>query len=103
MHTEFLSRDASLAILPSGRKVSTKGVRYFDAGEVELVELGGKGAGELPLGTPLASVIYADGGEVVIAGATDIAAFDAALNTVGVYVNAPTLKGEDADGDGGVG
>ena len=43
------------------------------------------------------------GGEEWLSDPHDIAAFDSALNDIGVYVAAPTLKGDDADGDGEIG
>lgn len=100
---EQLPKDPFLLVLPSGRKVSALGVRYFDASEANIVEEDEAESMGLPPGTPLAEVHYMDGNEIVIVGAHDIAAFDAALNSIGIYVNAPTLEGDDADGDGRVG
>lgn len=88
--SEALWSDGDLAILPSGTKVTTDQVAYFNAAELEYDETN----------EPLATILFRNGGEITLRGATDIAAYDAALNAVGVYVNAPTMPGEDADGDG---
>lgn len=85
---ERLAKDPHLAILPSGRKVSTKGVREFalpEAGRHAYVYYHGAGV---------------TSSTTCIEDPHDIAAFDAALNDIGVYVAAPTLKGDDNDGDG---
>ena len=85
---ERLAKDPHLAILPSGMKLSTKDVRNF----------------KLPSTSGASWVYYGNGsGPVAIYDQHDIAAFNAALNDIGVYVNAPTLKGDDADGDGQIG
>ena len=84
---ESLAKDPHLAILPSGVKISTRNVKWFGVDED---------------GT-FATVRYfgdIDDDAVDIIGAHDIAAFNAALNDIGVYVAAPTLKGDDNDGDG---
>ena len=77
---ERLAKDPHLAILPSGRKVTVGGVLDFE---------------------PYMGVVrYCDGETVTINDPHDIAAFNAALNDIGVYVAAPTLTGDDNDGDG---
>lgn len=84
---ERLAKDPHLAILPSGVKISTRNVKWFGIDED---------------GT-FATVRYfgdIDDDAVDIFGAHDIAAFNAALNDIGVFVAAPTLKGDDNDGDG---
>lgn len=85
---ERLAKDPHLAILPSGSKRSTKRVRSFDITTV--------GSQSITVG----QVIYEDGDSVELTDPHDIAAFNAALNDIGVYVAAPTLKGDDNDGDG---
>lgn len=85
---ERLAKDPHLAILPSGRKVSTRGVLEFmvpEAGRNAYVYYHGAGV---------------TNSTVSIEDPHDIAAFNAALNEIGVYVEAPTLKGDDNDGDG---
>ena len=82
---ERLAKDPHLAILPSGMKISTKDVLNF----------------EPPNDENTAWVYYSNGSRpVAIYDQHDIAAFNAALNDIGVYVAAPTLKGDDNDGDG---
>ena len=85
---ERLAKDPHLAILPSGSKRSTKRVRSFDITTV--------GSQSITVG----QVIYEDGDSVELTDPHDIAAFNAALNDIGVYVAAPTLKGDDNDGVG---
>jgi hypothetical protein len=85
MDEERLAKDPHLAILPSGMKLSTKDVLNF----------------EMPASPRTAWVYYGNGsGPVAIYDQHDVAAFNAALNDIGVYVSAPTIKGDDADGDG---
>lgn len=85
MDEERLAKDPHLAILPSGRKISTKDVLHFDSSN----------------SSSAAWVYYSNGSSpVALCDEHDIAAFNAALNDIGVYVAAPTLKGDDADGDG---
>lgn len=91
---ERLAKDPHLAVLPSGRKVSLRDVKSFEAPKLNDSEEGG---------IPGAFLKYSVGTTLIITGRADIAAVDAALNRIGVYVNAPTLPGEDADGDGKVG
>ena len=84
---ERLAKDPHLAILPSGQKLSTRDVR--------VCRVAADGT---------AYVYYF--GETYpesLEDPHDIAAFNSALNDIGVYVAAPTLKGDDADGDGEIG
>lgn len=89
---ERLAKDPHLAILPSGRKLST----------VDVFEARVEPAGEIGPAETMC-VIYRNSLSAVITDPHDIAAFNAALNDIGVYVAAPTLKGDDADGDGQIG
>ncbi len=82
---ETLAKDRGLAILPSGRKVSVRNVLDFERW------------------SETANVRYFGGGFVLLSESADIAALDAALSNVGVSVNAPTIAGEDRDGDGRTG
>ncbi len=82
---ERLAKDTGLAILPSGRKISVRNVMDFERW------------------TESATVRYAGGQMVMLSDAADIAALDAALTNAGVAVNAPTIAGEDRDGDGRTG
>lgn len=85
---ERLAKDDHLAILPSGHKVSTLNVKQFWVSSHS-----GKGCIQY-FGSE--DVLYIDDRH-------DVAAFNAALNDIGVYVAAPTLKGDDNDGDGQIG
>lgn len=91
---EQLAKDSHLAVLPSGAKVSTRDVRHFHPG----VQIPANR--DIQPGVP---ITYGNGDAVWLYEPADIFAFNAALNRIGVYVNAPTLPGEDADGDGKVG
>lgn len=82
---ETLRKDPTLAILPSGRKVSVRDVMDFERW------------------TESATLRYSTGHLVMLDKADDIAALDAALGNIGVAVNAPTIAGEDRDGDGRTG
>lgn len=97
---ERLAKDHHLAILPSGLKLSTATVRSFAILTKEV--LGMIALGDLPdfWATGDGLVAYTNGATVLIRDHHDVAAFNAALNDIGVYVAAPTLKGDDADGDG---
>lgn len=97
---ERLAKDPHLAILPSGRKVSTNQVQSFVIYTKEMLN-------QSPIGMLPACIkegdgllIYRSGGMELLNRPHDIVAFNAALNDIGVYVAAPTLKGDDADGDG---
>ena len=94
---ERLAKDPHLAILPSGLKYSTETVRFFGIIDREYQ------VGERHWQKGMGQIIYANGGELAIHDPHDVAAFDAALNDIGVYVAAPTIKGDDADGDGEIG
>lgn len=83
---ETLAKDPALAILPSGRAVS---VRNICASRMR------DGA--------LYVCHFGETGEISIRDPHDVAAMQAAINHVGVFVEAPTLKGDDADGDGKAG
>lgn len=100
MDEERLEKDPHLAILPSGAKLSTDSVRSFTLLTPSV--LGMIAAGDLPdfWATGDGLVTYTNGATVLVRDPHDIAAFNAALNDIGVYVAAPTLKGDDADGDG---
>lgn len=91
---ERLAKDPHLAILPSGLKYSTKGVRFFG------IVTENYQTGERCWRKGMGQVRYEDGEELAIHRPADVAAFSSALNDIGVYVAAPTLKGDDNDGDG---
>lgn len=100
---ERLAKDPHLAILPSGMKLSTKGVRCFEI--IDQDEFNRSMVGTFPptFRPGNALIRYDNCGEEFLSDPHDIAAFDSALNDIGVYVAAPTLKGDDADGDGQIG
>ena len=87
MKTEELQRDPTLAILPSGRAFSVQGIKG------SVVDHDGI----------LCVAYFGEEREFVIANPADVAAAQAAIARVGVYVEAPTLKDDDADGDGRTG
>jgi len=91
---ERLAKDPHLAILPSGLKYSTDGVRFFGIIDREYQR------GEKHWQMGMGQIVYEDGCTMAIHEPHDVAAFNAALNDIGVYVAAPTLKGDDNDGDG---
>jgi hypothetical protein len=85
---ERLPKDRKLAILPSGNAVSVDGIL-----EARFSPESG-----------CLFITHADGQEPVrIDDRFDVAALRAALHNVGVAINAPTIAGEDRDGDGQAG
>lgn len=92
MDEERLAKDPNLAILPSGMKISTADILEFRPECTMAFATTGVANSVV--------VNYRNGKVVFITDPHDVAAFNAALNDIGVYVAAPTLKGDDADGDG---
>lgn len=99
---ESLRKDAELAIMPSGDAISLGGIlEAWTVVEENLEDIVEEGytakVGDLVL-------IYRHSDRVsVISDAEDIAAVRAALHNIGVAINAPTIAGEDRDGDGRTG
>jgi hypothetical protein len=86
--SERLQKDPTLAILPSGNAISVANIL-----EARFVPVTGS-----------LFVLHQDGMEPVrIDDAADVAALRAALLNIGVAINAPTIAGEDRDGDGRTG
>lgn len=85
---ESLRKDPTLAILPSGNAISLSCIR-----EARIA------------GTNQSMLILHDeaSDHIRIDDPTDVAALRAALLNIGVAINAPTIAGEDRDGDGRTG
>jgi hypothetical protein len=91
---EALRKDPSLAILPSGEAVSLGNLQHvFVAESPGFVSGVAVNPGNLFLS-------WGHGDCASIQNPADIAAIRAALHNVGVSINAPTIAGEDRDGDG---
>lgn len=85
---EKLGKDGYLAILPSGNAISLRGI-------LEARFVGATGG---------VLILFSEAiDHVRIDDPTDVAALRAALHRVGVSINAPTIAGEDRDGDGRTG
>ncbi|MEO8277422.1 MAG: hypothetical protein ABI639_14505 [Thermoanaerobaculia bacterium] len=94
---ESLEKDPTLAILPNGNSVSLAGIRcafMFDAKNAQY---------ESSVRPGEFMIVYKVGPPCMFYDPADIAAVRAALHNIGVAINAPTIKGEDRDGDGKVG
>lgn len=99
---ESLRKDPTLAILPSGDAISLGGLlEAWTVREEDLEDLADEG---YPAAVGNLVLNYRDSDRLfVISDVEDIAAVRAALHNIGVAINAPTIAGEDRDGDGRTG
>lgn len=100
---ERLAKDRSLAILPSGAAISLQRVRFafFVTDEVKREALAA--AGFSAMVGDLVIDHFGSNDYTIVDGVENVAALRAALLNIGVAINAPTIAGEDRDGDGRTG
>lgn len=101
---ERLAKDPGLAILPSGDAISVRSIRsaFFITDDVKRKALAEVGF-LANLGDLVIDHFGSNSDYTIVYDAEDIAAMRAALFNIGVTVNAPTIAGEDRDGDGRTG